>query len=176
MQKIGGEVVTLSERILADETLSGRFWRKVEIVLAPDACCPWKGSIAKWNGYGRIKVGGKDGHAVGAHIVAWVLRHGAIPAGLEVRHKCGNARCVNYNHLELGTHLDNMRDRDEHGRTASVANGRWRGRAKLTSETVRAVRQRRESGESMGAIARSLGVSVPTVKDIVHRRTWSHVE
>ena len=47
-----------------------------------------------------------------------MIFHGPIPEGLHVLHRCNNARCVNPDHLYAGTHMQNMRDRDESGRTS----------------------------------------------------------
>lgn len=68
-------------------------------------CRVWNGS---WCGYPLIAVQGK---AIRLHRKLYEIVHGPIPEGMIVRHKCDNKRCLNINHLELGTHRDNRRDR-----------------------------------------------------------------
>ncbi len=63
-------------------------------------------------GYGTLRVDGKTKYA---HIHAYEQAHGPIRKGLVVMHKCDVRACVNPEHLELGTHGDNARDRaDKH--------------------------------------------------------------
>ncbi len=86
-----------------------RFFHKVD--KASD-CWGWLAGKDK-DGYGKIKVSGKT---VQAHRLSWNIHNGSVPEGVHVLHHCDNPSCVNPDHLFLGTHLDNMHDRDAKGR------------------------------------------------------------
>ena len=50
------------------------------------------------------------------------------------------------------------------------------GRSPLTDDVVAEIRAKHKSGElDIKAIAENNGVSVPTIYDIIHKRTWKHV-
>lgn len=92
------------------------------------------GGCASWTratdekGYGLLRV---DGRIRKAHRLAWTLGHGVIPDGMHVLHRCDNRRCINVDHLFLGTHQENMADRSAKGRQAR---GERAGLARLTAE------------------------------------------
>ncbi|MDE3022306.1 MAG: HNH endonuclease [Pseudomonadota bacterium] len=52
-----------------------------------------------------------DGKNQTAHTVAYSVFVGPIPKGLHVRHTCDTPACINPEHLVLGSHADNMRDK-----------------------------------------------------------------
>ncbi|WP_374725912.1 HNH endonuclease signature motif containing protein [Paraburkholderia phenoliruptrix] len=67
-------------------------------------CWNWNGRIAK-NGYGVQRVGRS---CQAAHRYVFILIKGEIPAGLELDHLCRNRACVNPEHMEPVTHMENM--------------------------------------------------------------------
>lgn len=95
--------------------LEQRFWSKVKKG-KPDECWDWVGGCRP-GGYGNIMVfrNGKKVMAQ-AHRVVWALTRGTIPKGLHVLHRCDRRRCVNPQHLFLGTAGDNIRDAVAKGR------------------------------------------------------------
>src|SRR5689334_2841330 len=94
------------------------FWSYVE---KGPSCWNWKGARTEL-GYGLISVP-PHGRMMGAHRVAWALRHGAAPNDMFVCHKCDNPSCVNPDHLFLGTNSDNMRDCVAKGRHGNQWDG-----------------------------------------------------
>lgn len=97
-------------------TLSVRLAAKTKKGVGENDCWLFSGYVDP-SGYGRIFV---DGKAERAHRVAWILANGPIPDGKYVCHRCDVKRCINENHLFLGTHDDNMADAAAKGFTANA--------------------------------------------------------
>lgn len=77
-------------------------------------CMEYLGCVQA-NGYSRATI---SGHTDYGHRHIYRLMKGVISAGLDVRHTCDNRRCINPEHLLLGTRLDNMQDAVARGRQA----------------------------------------------------------
>jgi hypothetical protein len=145
-------------------TASERFWSKVN-KLPGDGCWEWTAGRFS-SGYAQFSV--KD-WPFRAHRWLWEELNGPIQDGLLVMHKCDNRICVRPDHLRLGTHADNMADRQAKCRGAF---GRRNGRARLDEDDVRAIRA---SGETHGLVACAFGVSRSLVEKIRARDLWAHV-
>ena len=158
----------------AHAVLEERFWRKVR---KTDRCWIWD-AVVDSSGYGFLKgEGGKHAKNISAHRYSYTLHHGPIPDGLVVMHSCDNRRCVNPDHLSVGTHKDNTQDMISKGRAAK-GNDRPRvgsdnGRALLTEDKVRYIRA---STASHAALARELGVTDVCIFKVRAGQTWSHVK
>lgn len=63
------------------------------------------------HGYASVQ---RDGKRFLAHRLAWMDAHGPIPDGQVVRHMCHNMKCVNVDHLQLGSQADNIQDTIDH--------------------------------------------------------------
>jgi len=154
-------------------TYGDRFWSKVDIS-TPENCWIWMAFKDK-NGYGRFGVG--HGNGIVAHRVSFFLTNGRWPGpGLFVCHHCDNPSCVNPAHLFEGTPNDNVQDASRKGRMHKPhpkAAGHLNHQAKLTWDTVRAIRaERSEVGTSLSKLAKKYGTSKRNVLDIVHNRSW----
>ena len=58
----------------------------------------------------------RNGKSILVHRYVYEHTKGKIPDGLLVRHTCDNPKCINPDHLLLGTYKDNCRDMFERGR------------------------------------------------------------
>lgn len=135
-------------------------------------CWLWTGHSVR-AGYGHIKVSGK---MLYAHRVSWEMAHGAIPTGMCVCHRCDTPACVNPDHLFLGTHLDNARDKVSKKRQRGGGQrGEENGGAILRESDVLFIRKMCLEGATQASMARKFGVSRRGVCDIVRRKNWSHV-
>lgn len=86
------------------KNIGDRFFAKVQ---KTDSCWLWVG-FRNSLGYGDFWVG--RGKHMNAPRVSWMLHNGEIPKEIDVCHKCDNPRCVNPEHLWLGTAKDNLGD------------------------------------------------------------------
>lgn len=138
-------------------------------------CWLWLGAMSKENGYGTVFVCGSMWKA---HRISYIEFKGPIPVGYHVCHSCDMPMCVNPDHLFVGTHLDNMKDRDKKGRR-EAPKGSKNGFAKLDEETARqikiALHDQHITKESQQDIAIRFKIQSSTISLIKAGKRWSHV-
>lgn len=128
-------------------------------VLRTDTCWLWQGVLSN-RGYGLLSVSGRY---VGAHRFAYTEFVGPIRDGLFVCHRCDVRKCVNPNHLFLGTQSDNVKDMVAKGR--HVCN--LPDNTKVSDADIAQIRDRCSKGEYQKIVAAAFGISQQQVSKII---------
>lgn len=123
-------------------------------------CWEWTGHSYP-NGYGVLKVFGSD---VSAHRYSYELHKGPIPVGMCILHSCDNKKCINPDHLRVGTHQENMREAAIRGRAPSGVRHHMFGRKNPRPKQANPVRVLGQIYESQKEAERSLGLGSGTVR------------
>lgn len=133
---------------------------KAFVAKVSSGCEEWQSTLNQ-AGYGKFYF---EGRQVVASRVSYLLFKGDIPRGGWVLHHCDNPKCVNPDHLYLGTAKENARDREARGRGMK---GRRRHRPPHTAELISACRDLHVNGKSQQAIAKEFGISQPSVSRFI---------
>lgn len=96
-----------------------------------------------------------NGKKVLMHRYVYTLYKGEIPHGNVIMHTCDNPTCINPAHLNAGTQLDNIKDRDSKGRVSR----------KITEEIRSAIRQDTRKGV---VVAQAYGIT-PSYVSMIRR-------
>lgn len=135
-------------------------------------CWLWIGAVAPPRNYGKMWFYGEQGRrCIAAHRISYEIFVGKIPDGMWVLHRCDNPRCVNPEHLFLGTHSDNMNDMYSKGRGLN-RKGERHCLSLLTDEQAMEIRT---SSLSIDDLANKFGISPHTVRNIRNKNSWKHL-
>lgn len=154
-------------------------------------CWEWKRSYTNC-GYGKIAHEKK--HLL-AHRVSYEIHKGEISKGLLVCHSCDNKKCVNPDHLWLGTQKDNIQDAKQKGRLPkqfgrkhtnetkekfktrphSDRRGEKHHLSKLKNEDVFQIRDMLKIGVKNKVIAEKFGVNTGVISNINTGKSWNHI-
>ena len=115
-------------------------------------CMEYQGCI-QGNGYSRATI---ERVADYGHRHMYRLKHGSIPDGMDVCHSCDNRKCINPDHLFLGTRADNMADAVAKGRQAR---GSMLPQTKLTALVSAEIVVLAKQGHQSKNIAAQFGIS-----------------
>ena len=157
---------------LADEDTRRRYEALV-YRRGAEQCAYWVGAISS-TGHGKFRAGSRaqarpeagPSRIVTAHVYAYQLDHGALPAAeagrVVIRHRCDETSCENGRHLIIGTQPDNVRDYvARRGRVSGpLADRRGaRGRAVAIRDAILTARRAGTSTEE--ALQRAIDAGIP---------------
>jgi hypothetical protein len=148
-------MMTIAARLLAKQ------------VHVDSGCWEWVGTLND-SGYGVMRNHYKY---VGAHRLSYQQFVGPIPDGMHVLHKCDNRKCINPEHLFVGTNAENVADKVAKGRQRRH-HGEKNPHARLTAQDVVAIRA---SGERQKDLAAKYGVTRTCIYDIRVGKSWGHL-
>jgi hypothetical protein len=140
-------------------------------------CWNWNGSEES-NTYGRCRY---KGNFCLSHRVSYLLYVGPITKGLKVLHKCNNKKCVNPEHLYLGTAYDNVQDSIDagthfslnHSDLSDFKSGENHPLAKLNNEDVICIKKMLRDNIDKKLICRIYKIGKSTLQNIFSGKTWS---
>ncbi len=144
------------------------FDHRKEIETIPDGDCSIVISHAPCRGYPRIR---RDNVTYKIHRYVWIQKNGDIPDGMVVRHTCDNPKCVNLDHLLLGTPRDNINDMLERNRQRKGADINTN---KLTEAEVLEIRKIGRS-KTIVELGKMFNVTHGNISMILRRATWKHI-
>lgn len=143
-----------------------RFFGNIE---KTDSCWIWKGCVADC-GYGVMTIEGKYLYM---HRYSYQMHKGNIKNNLQVCHSCDNRKCVNPDHLWLGSFKDNIRDMIEKERNAK---GSFNGSSKLSEDDIIFIRNNYSLGtHTQEDLSKLFNVSRPLISMIVRGKIWKHI-
>jgi len=138
----------------------------------PNIC--WEMDLkSRIDGYGSFSI---DGRSYRAHRISFQIHKGLIPNNLLIRHSCHNKRCVNPNHLNFGTHQDNINDTVNDNLQLK---GSQIVQSKLTEDNVREILTNIYNdvfnGWTVYDIGRKYSVSHHQIRSILNGIWWKHI-
>lgn len=157
-------------------------------------------NILNEGGYGVTQYveNGKKGSLLAHRVIMMHSINRIIHKDEIVMHTCDNPKCVNINHLKLGTHTTNQKDKFDKGRQAKgINNGRYttgynskfnpvskpkldfeklHGRS-LTKEQVIQIKQRllNKDYSKLTDLSKELNIDYQTIRDIKGGRAYANI-
>lgn len=138
---------------------------KIELKLK---CKIWTGNMSK-NGYGVVSVFGKNMRA--SRVALQLSLCDDLNFESKTRHKCGNKHCIEPDHLEPGTHAQNMGDKVRDG---TDSRGEKNPNCKINDDIARKIFWGKPT-KSAKQRAKEFNISQSTVTAIDNGHQWKHL-
>lgn len=148
--------------------------RKIASILSrvefsENGCWNWQGWLDR-GGYGYVCYKNRD---INIHRFFYAWCCGAIPKGKIVRHTCNNRKCVNPEHLILGTMWDNSQDMINSGNSLT---GERNPNSALTEKAILEMAELYKTGcVSLKDISEEYKVSPGVVQAALSGSTWKYL-
>lgn len=136
-----------------------------------NGCWEWQGSLCS-GGYGTLWYKEKT---CGTHRVSYEIFKGIIENGQCVCHSCDNRKCINPDHLWLGTYKENIQDAVNKGRMEKGVEKSKKMYTKLNIDLVKTIKEMLNDGYKTFEISKILNLSYDIIYDIKREKTWKHV-
>jgi hypothetical protein len=152
--------------ILPNNVPKKTFWEQVE---KTDGCWLWTGRTDRC-GYGIYNI---NNFCHKAHRYAYEQISKEKIGKKIAMHTCDTPKCVNPNHIMLGTHQDNQKDKFQKNRQAK---GQKIHTAKLTDNDIFQLRQRYKNEKiTYLQLAKEFGVCRDTIQKAIRGIYWKHL-
>lgn len=170
-----------ANRMNYSDDILDRFWSKVVI---PEnyinecwiwTACKDKGEYGVFTLQCWTKI--RKQITVKSHRFVYESYYGSISDGLLVCHRCDNPKCVNPNHLFLGTYLDNVRDRISKDRPNNGPKGDDHHMSILSSNIVLEMLTEiiNNKFSNINQICSHYDISRGTIDDILQGKIWKEI-
>lgn len=138
-----------------------------------NGCWIWQKEFNS-TGYGRYVIKLKK---FLAHRFSYELHKSSIPNKMCVLHICDNPKCVNPDHMKLGTQSDNMKDAAIKNRMDRInkLKGEQVPNSILSNLQVKELKIRLMNGEIGMQLAKEFNVTKTTIYNIKNGKWWKHI-
>lgn len=132
-----------------------------------EKCWEWNEELSK-SGYGIIRIGKT---VILAHRLSFEIFNGELK-DLFVCHSCDNRKCINPNHLWLGSQKENILDAVAKGRMNQGENG---FHSKLNELTVRNIINLWNNGTTTSELSNMYNLSQSYLSILIGGKSWKHL-
>jgi hypothetical protein len=150
----------------------GKRFRMIECKITDQDC--WEVTSHKSAGNGYIYLlwmRHKHCKSFALHRLMYEYCYDKIPQSLCVCHSCDNKKCINPEHLWLGTQNDNRQDCIQKNRQSKGE--KHSPNAKLTNEQIKEIRDDKKSSQT--ALAGKYEVRCSTISNIKNFKSWAYL-